>query len=46
MDFGGLTIDRLIDIGALSSAILEMDFRKNRFLSPQSVIREGPPPNI
>ena len=46
MDFGELTIDGLIDTGALSSAIPEMDLRKNRFLSPQSVIREGPPPNF
>ena len=28
MDFGDLTIDGLIDTGALSSVILEMDFRK------------------
>ena len=46
IDFGELTIDRLIDTGALSSAIPEMDLRKIRLLSPQSVIREGPPPNL
>ena len=46
MDFGGLTIHGVIDTGALSSAILEMDLRKMRLLSPQSVIREGPPPNF
>ena len=46
MDFGELTIDGLIDTGALSSAIPEMDLRKIRLLSPQSVIREGPPPNF
>ena len=46
MDFGELTIDGLIDTGALSSAIPEMDPRKIRLLSPQSVIREGPPPNF
>ena len=46
MDFGELTIDGLIDSGALSSAIPEMDPRKIRLLSPQSVIREGPPPNF
>ena len=46
MDFGELTIDGLIDTGALSSAIPEMDFRKIRLLSPQSVIREGPPHNF
>ena len=43
MDFGELTIDGLIDTRALSSAIPEMDLRKIRLLSPQSVIREGPP---
>ena len=46
MDFGELTIDGLIDTGALSSAIPEMEPRKIRLLSPQSVIREGPPPNF
>ena len=46
MDFGELTIDGLIDTGALSSAIPEMNLRKIRLLSPQSVIREGPPPNF
>ena len=46
MDFGELTIDGLIVTGALSSAIPEMDLRKIRLLSPQSVIREGEPPNF
>ena len=46
MDFVELTIDGLIDTGALSGAIPEMDLRKIRLLSPQSVIREGPPPNF
>ena len=46
MDFGEQTIDGLIDTGALSSAIPEMDLRKIRLLSPQSVIRECPPPNF
>ena len=46
MDFGEMTIDGLIDTGALSSAIPEMDLRKIRLLSPQSVIGEGPPPNF
>ena len=44
MDFGELTISGLIDNGAQSSAIPDMDFRKIRLLSPQSVIREDPPP--
>ena len=46
MDFGELTIDGLIDTGALSSAITEKDLRKIRLLSPQSVIRECPPQNF
>ena len=46
MDFGDLAIDGLIDTGALSSAIPEMDLRKIRLLSAQSVIREGLPPNF
>ena len=46
MNFGELTIDGLIYTGALSSAIPEMDLRKIRLLSPQSVTREGPPPNF
>ena len=40
MDFGELTIDGLIDTGALSSAIPEMDLRKIRLLISQSVIWE------
>ena len=35
-----------INTGALSSAIPELDLRKIRLQSPQSVIREGPPPNF
>ena len=46
MDFRELTIDGLIDTGALSSAIPEKDLRKIPLLSPQSVNREGPPPNF
>ena len=46
MNFGELTIDGLIDTGALSSAIPELDLREIRLLSPQSVIREGPAPNF
>ena len=44
MQFGELTIDGLTETGALSIAIPVMDLRKIRLLSPQSVIREGPPP--
>ena len=46
MNSGELTIDGLIDTWALSSATPEMDLRKIRLQSPQSVIREGPPPNF
>ena len=42
MDFKELTIDGLIDTRAISNPIPEMDLRKIRLLSPQSVTREGP----
>ena len=44
MDFGELTLDGLVDTGALSSAIPEADLRKIRLLAPQSIIKEGPAP--
>ena len=44
MDFGELTLDGLVDTGALSSAIPEADLRKIRLLAPQSKIKEGPLP--
>ena len=46
MDFGELTLDGLVDTGALSSAIPEADLRKIRILPPQSIIKEGPAPNF
>ena len=46
MDFGELTLDGLVDMGALSSAIPEADLRKIRLLAPQSIIKEGPAPNF
>ena len=46
MDFGELTIDGLVDTGALSSAIPEADLHKIRLLAPQSIIKEGPAPNF
>ena len=46
MDFGELTLDGLVDTGALSSAIPEADPRKIRLLAPQSIIKEGPAPNF
>ena len=39
MDFGELTIDGLVDTGALTSAIPESDLRKIKLLTPQSNIR-------
>ena len=46
MDFGELTLDGLVDTGALSSAIPEADLRKIRLLAPQSIVKEGPEPNF
>ena len=46
MDFGELTLDGLIDTGAHSSAIPEVDFRKIRLLAPQSIVKEGPAPSF
>ena len=46
MDFGELTLDGLVDTGALSSAIPEADLRKIRLLAPQSIVKEGPAPNF
>ena len=44
MDFGELNIDRLIDTGALSGAIPEVDLRKIRLLAPHTKLNEDPPP--
>ena len=46
MEFGELTLDGLVDTGALSSAIPEADLRKIRLLAPQSIVKEGPAPNF
>ena len=46
MNFGELTLDGLVDTGALSSAIPEADLRKIRLLAPQSIVKEGPAPNF
>ena len=46
MDFGELTLDGLVDTGALSSAVPEADLRKIRLLAPQSIVKEGPAPNV
>ena len=46
IDFGELTLDGLVDTGALSSALPEADLRNIRLLAPQSIIKEGPAPNF
>ena len=46
IDFGELTLDGLVDTGALSSAIPEADLLKIRLLAPQSIGKEGPGPNF
>ena len=46
MDIGELTLDCLVDTGALSSAIPEADLRKILLLAPQSIVKEGPSPNF
>ena len=46
LDFGELTLDGLVDTGALSSAIPEADLRKIQLLAPQSIVKEGPAPNL
>ena len=45
-DFGELTIDSLIDTGALTGAISEADLRKIRLLAPQATFDEGLPPDF
>ena len=46
IDFGELALDGLVDTGALSSAIPETDLRKIQLLAPQSIVKEGPAPNL
>ena len=46
MEFGELKIDGLIDTGALSSAISEANLRKVRSLALQTILKEGPSPEI
>ena len=43
MDFGDLTIDSLIEKGALSSAITEADFVQIKQIAPQKILKEGLP---
>ena len=46
MDFEKLTLDGLIDTGALTSAISEQDLNKIKLLANESVKETGPPPNF
>ena len=46
MDFGELTIDGLIDTGALSNALSEADLRKIRLLATLSLVKEGLAPTF
>ena len=46
MDSGKLTVDCLVDTGALSSAIPEADLRKIRILDSQSKVKGGAAPNF
>ena len=44
MDFKKLTLDRLIDTGALTSAISEADLNKIKLLSNEEIKDTGPAP--
>ena len=46
IDFCELTLESLVDTGALSSAIPESHLRKIRVLAPQLFIKDGPAPNF
>ena len=46
LDCGELTIDGLVDTGALTSAIPESDFRKIKMLTPQLIKKESSPLNF
>ena len=46
MDSAELKIDGLYNTGALTSGIPESDLRKITLLTPESIIKEGPPPNF
>ena len=41
MDFEDLNMDGLIDSGALSGAIPEADFTKNRLLAPHTLLKKA-----
>ena len=46
MDFEKLTLDGLIDTGALTSAICEQDLNKIKLLANDAIRETGPPPNF
>ena len=46
MDFEKLTLEGLIDTGALTSAISEADLNKNKLLSNEAIKDIGPAPNF
>ena len=46
MDFEKLTLDGLIDTGALTSAISEQDLNKIKLLANEAIKETGPPPNF
>ena len=46
MDFEKLTLDGLIDTGALTSAISEQDLNKIKLLANDAIRETGPPPNF
>ena len=46
MDFEKLTLEGLIDTGALTSAISEQDLKKIKLLANESIKETGPPPNF
>ena len=46
MDFEKLTLDGLINSGALTSAISEQDLNKIKLIAPEAVTDTGPAPNF
>ena len=46
MDFENITLDGLIDRGALTSAISEQDLNKIKLLANEAIKETGPPPNF
>ena len=46
MDFEKLTLDGLIDTGALTSAISEQDLNKIKLIANEAIKDTGPPPNF